>query len=85
MQYALHPTPTRTPKPASPDPRDFVQRPSTPPPPPPPPPPTTPEREEDKIAEEYFPFISSGRFTLKEFVQEPRRWFWFTGEWEDWF
>lgn len=34
--------------------------------------------DKDIIAEELFPFISSQRFTLKEFVLEPSRWFWFT-------
>ena len=34
--------------------------------------------EEDPVAEWAFPFISSGRFTLREFVTEPRRWFFFT-------
>ena len=41
------------------------------------------EYDKDIIAEELFPFISSERFTLKEFVTEPRRWFWFTKKWED--
>ncbi|GFH60591.1 hypothetical protein CTEN210_17067 [Chaetoceros tenuissimus] len=34
--------------------------------------------EKDVIAEDLFPFISSERFTLKEFVLQPKRWFWFT-------
>jgi hypothetical protein len=34
--------------------------------------------ETDKVAEEMFPFISSQRFTLKEFVLTPALWFWFT-------
>ena len=34
--------------------------------------------DKDIIAEELFPFISSQRFTLKEFVTQPSRWFWFT-------
>lgn len=34
--------------------------------------------EKDVIAEHLFPFISSERFTLKEFVLQPKRWFWFT-------
>lgn len=37
----------------------------------------------DVIAEELFPFISSSRFTLKEFFRTPSMWFWFTKEWED--
>jgi len=36
------------------------------------------EWETDKVAEELFPFISSRRFTLKEFVRSPSNWFWFT-------
>ena len=39
--------------------------------------------ERDAVAEELFPFIASERFTLKQFLQEPRRWFWFTGEYDD--
>ena len=38
----------------------------------------------DPVAETYFPFISSQRFTLVEFAREPRRWFWFTAEWPAW-
>jgi hypothetical protein len=34
--------------------------------------------DKDIIAEELFPFISSKRFTLKEFVRKPSNWFWFT-------
>jgi hypothetical protein len=41
------------------------------------------EDDKDIIAEELFPFISSERFTLKEFVTEPKRWFWFTKKWKD--
>jgi hypothetical protein len=37
----------------------------------------------DVIADTLFPFIASQRFTLKEFVNQPRRWFWFTGEAKD--
>ena len=37
------------------------------------------------VLQELFPFIASERFTLEQFVREPRRWFWFTGEWDDWF
>lgn len=37
----------------------------------------------DIIAEELFPFISSERFTLREFVTEPKRWFWFTTTMDD--
>jgi hypothetical protein len=37
----------------------------------------------DAVADEWFPFISSERFTLKEFVQQPKRWFWFTKEAKD--
>ncbi|KAJ1398562.1 hypothetical protein B484DRAFT_424898 [Ochromonadaceae sp. CCMP2298] len=36
----------------------------------------------DKIAE-LFPFICSERFTLKEFVTQPSRWFWFTRDYAD--
>jgi len=32
---------------------------------------------------DYFPFISSERFTLEQFVREPRRWFPLTKDWED--
>lgn len=39
--------------------------------------------EKDIIAEELFPFISSERFTLKEFVTQPSRWFWFTRDAKD--
>ena len=39
--------------------------------------------EKDVFADTLFPFISSDRFTLKELVQEPRRWFWFTSNAED--
>jgi len=39
--------------------------------------------EKDVIAEELFPFISSPRFTLKEFFSTPSIWFWFTKDWED--
>lgn len=39
--------------------------------------------QKDVIAEELFPFISSERFTLKQFVRQPSRWFGFTKEWED--
>jgi len=41
------------------------------------------EYDKDIIAEELFPFISSQRFTLKEFVRTPSRWFWFTKKWDD--
>lgn len=37
----------------------------------------------DMIAEELFPFISSKRFTLKQFVRKPSNWFWFTKEMKD--
>eukprot|EP00566_Odontella_aurita_P019940 CAMPEP_0113594418 /NCGR_PEP_ID=MMETSP0015_2-20120614/39074_1 /TAXON_ID=2838 /ORGANISM="Odontella" /LENGTH=296 /DNA_ID=CAMNT_0000501429 /DNA_START=78 /DNA_END=968 /DNA_ORIENTATION=- /assembly_acc=CAM_ASM_000160 len=39
--------------------------------------------QKDVIAEELFPFISSERFTLKQFVRQPSRWFWFTKDWKD--
>ena len=39
--------------------------------------------EKDVFADTLFPFISSERFTLRQFVQEPRRWFWFTKEAKD--
>jgi len=42
----------------------------------------TPDPE--PVAEEFFPFIGSERFTLEEFVRQPRRWFWFTKDWDDW-
>lgn len=41
------------------------------------------EYEKDIIAEELFPFISSERFTLKEFFRTPSNWFWFTKDWND--
>lgn len=41
------------------------------------------EYEKDVIAEELFPFISSQRFTLKEFFRSPKNWFWFTKDWDD--
>ena len=34
--------------------------------------------QKDAIAEDLFPFISSKRFTLQEFVRTPSIWFWFT-------
>jgi len=34
--------------------------------------------DKDIIAEELFPFISSKRFTLKQFIRKPSNWFWFT-------
>jgi len=40
-------------------------------------------KTKDIIAEELFPFISSPRFTLKEFFRTPSKWFWFTKDWED--
>jgi hypothetical protein len=39
--------------------------------------------EKDIVAETLFPFISSERFTLKEFVTQPSRWFWFTKDAKD--
>ena len=36
------------------------------------------EWQTDPVAEELFPFISSPRFTLQEFVLTPSNWFWFT-------
>mmetsp|Transcript_20765 Transcript_20765/g.26817 ORF Transcript_20765/g.26817 Transcript_20765/m.26817 type:complete len:314 (+) Transcript_20765:55-996(+) len=39
--------------------------------------------DKDIIAEELFPFISSERFTLKQFFRTPSRWFWFTKDWKD--
>jgi len=39
--------------------------------------------DKDVIAEELFPFISSERFTLKEFFRTPSNWFWFTKDWKD--
>jgi hypothetical protein len=39
--------------------------------------------QKDVIAEEFFPFISSPRFTLKEFFRTPSNWFWFTKDWND--
>ncbi|GMI15306.1 hypothetical protein TrLO_g10497 [Triparma laevis f. longispina] len=39
--------------------------------------------ERDLVADWMFPWISSERFTLKEFVREPRRWFFFTGKIKD--
>lgn len=37
----------------------------------------------DVVAEEWFPFISAPRFTLKEFFRTPSMWFGFTKDWED--
>ena len=39
--------------------------------------------EGDEVAEVYFPFISSPRFTLLQFARTPSNWFWFTTEWRD--
>ena len=39
--------------------------------------------QKDVIAEELFPFISSQRFTLKEFFRTPSNWFWFTKDMKD--
>ena len=41
------------------------------------------EWRRDVVAEELFPFISSERFTLREFATQPSRWFWFTRDWGD--
>lgn len=41
------------------------------------------EYDKDIIAEELFPFISSPRFTLKEFFRTPSNWFWFTKDMKD--
>jgi len=41
------------------------------------------EWQQDKVAEELFPFISAPRFTLKEFFRTPSLWFWFTSSWDD--
>jgi hypothetical protein len=41
------------------------------------------EYVKDVIAEDLFPFISSPRFTLKEFFRTPSNWFWFTKDWGD--
>lgn len=41
------------------------------------------EYDKDVVAEELFPFISSPRFTLKEFFRTPSNWFWFTKDWKD--
>ncbi|KAL1521577.1 hypothetical protein AB1Y20_021236 [Prymnesium parvum] len=37
----------------------------------------------DKVAEEYFPFISAPRFTLRTFLRTPSLWFWFSKDWPD--
>ena len=37
----------------------------------------------DPVAEKYFPFIDSPRFTLKELVRRPSTWFWFTKDVDD--
>ena len=37
----------------------------------------------DVVAEEWFPFISAPRFTLKQFAKTPSMWFWFTKDWPD--
>ena len=39
--------------------------------------------EKDPISEWMFPFISSPRFTLKEFITQPKRWFFFTSKIKD--
>ena len=39
--------------------------------------------DKDVVAEELFPFISSKRFTLKEFFRTPSMWFWFTKDWKE--
>eukprot|EP00568_Trieres_chinensis_P011478 CAMPEP_0183312218 /NCGR_PEP_ID=MMETSP0160_2-20130417/40732_1 /TAXON_ID=2839 ORGANISM="Odontella Sinensis, Strain Grunow 1884" /NCGR_SAMPLE_ID=MMETSP0160_2 /ASSEMBLY_ACC=CAM_ASM_000250 /LENGTH=332 /DNA_ID=CAMNT_0025477023 /DNA_START=25 /DNA_END=1023 /DNA_ORIENTATION=+ len=39
--------------------------------------------DKDVVAEELFPFISSPRFTLKQFFRTPSNWFWFTKDWKD--
>ena len=41
------------------------------------------EWEEDAVAETYFPFISSPRFTLRGLLRQPSNWFWFTREAKD--
>jgi len=41
------------------------------------------EYDKDIVAEDLFPFISSPRFTLKEFATTPRFWFWFTKDISD--
>ena len=41
------------------------------------------EWEEDAVAEKYFPFISSPRFTLRGLLRQPSIWFWFTREAKD--
>ena len=41
------------------------------------------EWQKDVVAEEYFPFISAPRFTLKTFARTPSMWFWFTKDWDD--
>jgi hypothetical protein len=41
------------------------------------------EWQEDKIAQFWFPFISSPRFTLKELCRRPSIWFWFTKDIKD--
>ncbi|KAJ1449157.1 hypothetical protein M885DRAFT_590572 [Pelagophyceae sp. CCMP2097] len=38
---------------------------------------------DDVFAKTLFPFISSPRFTLKEFARSPKLWFWFTKDTED--
>ncbi len=41
-------------------------------------------KEKDVFADELFPFISMPeRFTLKQFFQRPKYWFWFTKDWKD--
>lgn len=37
----------------------------------------------DAVAEEYFPFISEERFTLRKFFRTPSMWFWFTKDVDD--
>jgi len=37
----------------------------------------------DPVAEEFFPFISAPRFTLRQFARTPALWFQFTADWEE--
>lgn len=41
------------------------------------------EWQRDAVAEEYFPFISAPRFSLRTFARTPSLWFWFTKDWQD--
>jgi len=42
------------------------------------------EKLDEDVVATLFPFISEDeRFSLEQFVREPKRWFWFTKDWDD--